>query len=304
MNIKGMLMMTRSRWLLIRLMISVLAVVLLTTVARADDWANIRNQAAIATAFNFSPLPNNAGQGITIAVLTTGITTSLQGRLGSRVRVENFVPTESATDLHGFGTHLVSILAALAPKSRIISLKVLFKNGKTKFALVAKGISRAVSLGAKILVIPLGSRPTATPSSVTKAVISALDKGMLVVAAAGNAGKPQVYYPANVNGVIAVGANDARDNATYFSNYGGKIVYAPGNKIVGLFRGGNLRPLSGTTSSATVAAAIYAVLWSQRPHASAKQIADLVTRTARRISVKGESAKRIDGTAALKARLR
>ncbi|MBT5939979.1 MAG: S8 family serine peptidase [Rhodospirillaceae bacterium] len=290
----------RTRLFLIQLIISFLTVVQLTTDVQADDWSKIRTQSAIATAYNFAPLPNNAGQGITIAVLTTGIANSLQTKLRSRVRNENFVTTEPASDLHGFGSHSVSILAALAPKATIISLKVLFKNGQSNFTLVAKGIERAVTLDANIIVITLGARPTANYSRINKAVANAQKKGIIVLAGAGNSGKAQIAYPANVDGVIAVGSTDVHDIASSYSNYGSKIVYAPGKNIIAHWKD-KLRPISGTTRSVTVAGAIYAVLWSQHPYATARQIADAVTRTARIISVKGARAKRIDGAAALKA---
>lgn len=280
--------------------LAIAATTVAPSAARADGWADIRNQAAIATAYNFSPLPANAGEGVTVAVLTTGISPRLEGWLGSRGRSENFVPTEPAHDLHGFGSHSVSILAALAPKATIISLKVLLKNGKSKFGIVAKGIERATALGAKIIVIPLGAGPNANYPGITQAVAGALEKGIMVVAAAGNAGKPQISYPANLDGVIAVGATDPQDNLAGYSNHGGKIIYAPGNDVIALWRD-KLRPISGTTRSLVVAGAIYAVLWSQRPHATARQIADTVARTAKTIFVKGAQAKRIDGAAALAA---
>ena len=238
---------------------------------------------------------------MTIAVLTTGASMSMERRLGSKLISENLVTTEPATDLHGVGTHWVSLLAALAPKATIISIKVLFKSGSTKFNIVANGINRAVSLGANILILPLGAPSTARYSAVTNAVNAALDSGMIVVASAGNSGKRNIAYPANIDGVIAVGASDHQDNVSGYSQYGGKIIFAPGNSILAHYGESKKLKISGTNESVTVAGAIYAVLWSQRPSASVREIADIVERTGRTISVKGEQAVRIDAAAALEA---
>jgi serine protease len=63
---------------------------------------------------------------------------------------------------------------------------------------------------------------------VENAVNHALQKGVIVVAAAGNSGR-SVGYPAGYPGVIAVSATDKNDNIAWFSSRGPEVVIgAPG----------------------------------------------------------------------------
>ena len=61
------------------------------------------------------------------------------------------------------------------------------------------------------------------------AVKYARDKGVVVVAAAGNDGRGQVGYPAAYPGVVAVAATQFDETTTFYSNWGKEIdVAAPG----------------------------------------------------------------------------
>ena len=60
-----------------------------------------------------------------------------------------------------------------------------------------------------------------------------LRHGIILVAAAGNAGHDEVHYPAALTGVIAVGASTGADNLVSFSSYGPHVsVVAPGENIL------------------------------------------------------------------------
>ena len=74
----------------------------------------------------------------------------------------------------------------------------------------------------------LGQSPTEEA-----AINMAYDAGVVLVAAAGNDGTSQQFYPAGYNNVIAVGATDEDDFKASFSNYGTNWVSvgAPGNYI-------------------------------------------------------------------------
>ena len=269
--------------------------------ARADDFDAIRAQSAIATSYDFAPLPKNAGAGISIAILTTGVNPDVQKLLGARFQSVNLLSGESDADQMNIGTSSVSVLAALVPQAKIISIKVLDKDGQGGYTDIARGIETATALGAKIIVMGIGDNSGNTNEAVNKAVSAAV-KGRIVVVSAGNSGgNNQVDYPANMDGVVAIGATDDEDKVQSYSNHGGKIIYAPGKGVLGLNKEAKLDTTTGTTCAALVAGAVYAVLWSQKPKLRAQDIISAVQQSAKSIDIDGVQGKRIDGAAALRS---
>jgi serine protease len=190
------------------------------------------------------------GQGVSVAVIDTGVAcydappfsrgTDLAG-----TRCEggyNFIDdNDSAYDDQGHGTHVAGTVAqttnngkgvaGLAFCARVMPVKVLNGYGWGSTADVAEGIRWAADHGAQVINLSLGSP---SPSALMKdAVQHALDKGVIVVAAAGNEGEEDsVGYPAAYPGVIAVSATDAKDDLAWFSSRGPQVtIAAPGVKV-------------------------------------------------------------------------
>jgi subtilisin family serine protease len=91
----------------------------------------------------------------------------------------------------------------------------------------------------------------------------AISKGVTVVAASGNDGTSDKYYPGALNKVIAVGAVDYTDNITGFSTYGNHIsLVAPGFQVysAGLNHGYSFA--SGTSQASPFVAGGIALLKS------------------------------------------
>jgi hypothetical protein len=297
-----------ARWarsIFIFVLVLGMALIMLSNAFAADQaLAEIREQANIKPSYNFSPLPANAGKGITVAIVSQGISQAMKGSLGSRVSVYSVLPGDSSpfeeddtTIGSSIGTQLASLVGALAPQARIITIKALDSNGGGSYEDVQNGIRRATELGAKIIVLPIGA--PGDHAGVASAIDAALKKGVLVVASASNNNSYGAGFPARLDGVVAVGATDAQDKVAPFSNYGGKIIYAPGVKIT---VAGRSDGISGTSHAAAVAGAIYAILWSQNPGMSRQRLVDAVTASAKGITARdGGSARLIDGQSALKA---
>jgi subtilisin family serine protease len=243
---------------------------------------------------------------IVVAVLGTGISSSLKDDIKDRlVDAISVVPGEAdIIDSQGHGTAVISLVAALAPHAKIISIKCLGKSGAGDFDTIAKGIDAAVSHKADLLVVPLGSGQTAP--AVQNSMRAALTAGILVVAAAGNDGEERVDFPANIIGVLSVGATNHQDVLTTFSNYGGSVsLYAEGQGILVYGLTGEQLTQSGTSFSAAIVAAIAAATWSARPDNSSDQIRRLLIDTAIDISNVNEARlrvpplRRIDGLKAI-----
>jgi hypothetical protein len=209
------------------------------------------------------PLPSHGD--IVIAVIGTGISPELSNVLGARlVHSSSTVLNESDTDdQSGHGSAVISLVAALAPTAKIVSIKTFSREGTGSNYSIVKGILLAIDEGAKVILLPFGS-PT-PDEALESAVKDALNKGVLVVAPAGNTSADELLLPASITGVLAVGAVDTSDKLASFTNRGPNLLYAPGVDILVLGKGGILATQSGTSFSATVAAAIAAAVWAGRP---------------------------------------
>ena len=114
----------------------------------------------------------------------------------------------------------------------------------------------------------------------------AFDKGIIVVASAGNEGQqtePHVGIPAEAKNVIAVGAVQADENYALFSSigpsYDGRVkpdVMAQGQTVVLSDPIGNLVNASGTSFSCPITSGMVACLWQALPGKNAQQIKQLI----------------------------
>src|SRR5690606_10837145 len=129
---------------------------------------------------------------------------------------ENFVDSGPPEDLNSHGSHVTGIIVAsnnsigmvgVAPKAKVMHIKVLDKNGNGSLSSVEKGIRWAVDHGADIISMSLGSpRPL---KAVHEAIKYAESRGVPIFVAAGNAGNTkEVFYPAAYPETIAIGSID------------------------------------------------------------------------------------------------
>lgn len=178
-------------------------------------------------------------------------------------------------DDHGHGTHCAGIIAAVINNSKgvaglaqvkIMAEKVLDSSGWGTDDWVASGIIHAADNGAKIISMSLGGYGYS--SLLHEAVKYAYEKGVLLVAAAGNDNTPVKVYPAAFEEVIAVAATDGNDEKAWFSNWGDWIeLSAPGVNVYSTFLH-NYYTLSGTSMACPHVAGVAALLWSIYPNAT------------------------------------
>jgi serine protease len=153
-------------------------------------------------------------------------------------------PTVAPTEW-SHGTHVAGTIAALTNNAtgvagvawggasgvRIMPIRVLGELGGvcgTGFLSdVAKGIVHAADNGARVINLSLGG--AADAQVMREAVQYALDRGVVVVAAAGNDNTSAPRYPAAYLGVIGVSALACSGERAHYSNFGPYIfVAAPG----------------------------------------------------------------------------
>lgn len=217
------------------------------------------------------------GEGVKIAVLDTGCDLDHPDLVDNLLPGINLVkrgaPPEDDVQ---HGTHVTGIICAsnndlgivgVAPKAKVIPVKVLNHKGAGDLGIVALGIRWAVDNGADILCMSLGSpRPVAV---IRKACQYAESKGVPVFVAAGNAGKTkEIFYPAAYPETIAIGSIDENFDRSKFSNTGKALDFmAPGGKIFSTVPDNWYAYISGTSMACPFAAAVAALCLSyQRKH--------------------------------------
>jgi thermitase len=154
--------------------------------------------------------------------------------------------------------------------------------------------------GADVINLSLG---TNTRTHVANELISDLavsGRGIVVVAAAGNAASSQPEFPAGEGGsrVLSVGATTPSDTLASFSDFGSWVdVSAPGVSVWSTIPGGQYATWSGTSMATGLASGQAALVRAAYPYLSAQTVISRITNTARRIS--GPVPMRIDAGASV-----
>lgn len=290
---------------------------------------------AVPTAFNTAefrrsdgPAEHNAaaawnagrtGQGVTIAVIDTGIdqdSPEFAGRLSPLSKDIAGSRPLTGVDDHGTNVALVAAgarngtgVVGIAYDSTVMALRSdsvgscetedpSDEDSGCKFAdsTIARAIDYAAANGAKVVNISLGGEGVS--QSVLSAVSAAANRGLIIVVAAGNEGlaAPEGFAAgidkAGGGAVIVVGSVDADGSMSSFSNKAGAqnqhYMAAFGSRICCEYRDGQLYVdgegysylFSGTSFSAPQVSGAAALLAQAFPNLTGRQIADILLKSA------------------------
>lgn len=169
------------------------------------------------------------------------------------------LPLASGNPAYSHGTLCAGVLAAIAPDSLIMPLRVFDNQGQTDLFSIAKAIRYAAQHGAQVINMSFG---TYTNSKAIKNSIDyANSLNVTLTASAGNNNTSSPQYPAAYSGVITTAATDIADRKGSFSNYGSAVLMdGPGVNIILPYPGGIYSVVSGTSFSAPVVAATAALV--------------------------------------------
>ncbi len=180
-------------------------------------------------------------------------------------------------------------ISGVAWGTKLLPLQALGDNGEGDTVSVALAIRYAVTHGAKVINLSLGS--TGSDPLVAEQVDYAHSQGVVVVAAAGNENTGSLSYPANYSTVIAVGASDSNDVRASFSNYGPNLaLLAPGTSICSTsWSSANQTSRytcgsAGTSFSSPIVAGSVALLLSQNSSLTPAQVRSALTSTATKVA--------------------
>lgn len=153
------------------------------------------------------------------------------------------------------------------------------------------GIKVAVDLGAQVMNLSLGSplddHDTRSEPPHQAVARYATQRGCVLIAAAGNSGQRQRFYPAALPEVIAVGSVDREGRRSRFSTWGPHVALcAPGEAIAGVGRRG-YQMSSGTSFASPYVAAAAALLLAHAHRRGRRlappQVRELLCATAQRL---------------------
>jgi subtilase family protein len=280
------------------------------------------------------------GAGITVAVLSTGVSASQQDLSGAVLKGPDYAGSgrvaggpfwgfegTAAAGLiagHGHGAGGASGSMGIAPRAKILSVPVTLEyddplNSDPAITnrlpdAIASGIRYAVAHGARVVALPLdpgtlglaaGGDPAAAGGSAAEraAVAYAVAHDVVLVAPAGDngMGNGMVNYPAAYPGVLAVGAAAKDGQFASFTNKSSYVALtAPGTGLTVAAPGG-YGTLSSTDMSAALAAGVAALIRSQFPGLSAAAVVQAMERGVTGHAAPGAGHGALDAAGALAA---
>ncbi|MCP9762708.1 S8 family serine peptidase [Lacihabitans soyangensis] len=243
---------------------------------------------------------NPGGNPVVVAVVDNAIETNhpdLAANMVAGKDMSSLADTDPNPPNASFshGTHVAGIVSAVTNnalgiasagnnKVKIMPIKATPDNGSFNSIYYGfEGIRWAVDNGAKIVSLSWGGPGF---SQAEQDVIDyAYNRGVMVVAAAGNDNNDELSYPAAYNHVISVASLDINDARSSFSSYGNTVdISAPGRGILSTIPFGTYASFSGTSMATPLVSSCLAYIWSCFPSLTMAQLENVLKSTADDIS--------------------
>jgi hypothetical protein len=236
------------------------------------------------------------GDNVLVAVIDSGIDGNHPELAGSIAGTFDALSAPAAPHQHG--TAIASLIAAhgklmgSAPDAKILAARAFDPKAAgaegTTFNIL-KSLDWAAAQGARVINMSFAGPDD---PAIHRSLEAARKKGIVLVAAAGNAGaKSPPLYPAADPNVIAVSATDADDKLFEQSNRGRYItVAAPGAQILVAIPDKGYEMSSGTSYSAAEVSGIVALMLQRKPDLTPDKVKTILRATAKDLGPKGPDA--------------
>jgi subtilisin family serine protease len=261
---------------------------------------------------------------VVVAVIDTGVDIEHPEFAGKLVSGWDWANNDgNPDDDHGHGSHVAGIVGAIgnngagvtgvAWNTRIMPLKTLRGDGVGYSSWSIEAVLWAADHGADVINMSLGS--VSDNQAYQNAINYAYNRGVLVVASAGNCGDAFYYlngcteqdqpsYPGAYNNVMAVASTTQSDGQSSFSTQGTYVdIAAPGSTIYSAIKDGGYGYMSGTSQAAPHVAGLAALVKAAYPDYGPDQIQVAIQDAAVDLGVNGWDIQfgwgRIDAAAAL-----
>jgi type VII secretion-associated serine protease mycosin len=242
------------------------------------------------------------GQGMTVAVIDSGVSPSASGLAGKVLAGKNFSsrPGTAQDPISAHGTGMASLIASsgtgasgpigVAPEAKILPLRVDDDSSNGTEAQRSahlldewsKAIRYAADSSARIINISMSQSENG--SNLSSAVAYAQSKGKVIFASVGNSGATgnPVLYPAALPGVVGVSAFDQKGDSTKFAERGSQVALAAaGVDMYHACSGGTgFCKTSGTSDSTALVSGSAALVWAKHPSWTADQVIRVLINTA------------------------
>ena len=235
------------------------------------------------------------GDKVLVAVIDSGVDITHPDLAG--VIADTFDTLDLAEKPHTHGTAIAGAIASqararlmgIAPSARVLAIKAFGATETSAEATtfnILRGIEWAVAKNARIINMSFAGPHD---PALQRALALAKQKGIVLVAAAGNAGpKSKPLYPASDPNVIAVSATDAEDHLFSMSNRGNHIaIAAPGVDILLPAPDAGFQVTSGTSFAAAHISGVVALMLERRPNLSPDAVRRILMSTAKDLGPKG-----------------
>jgi hypothetical protein len=235
------------------------------------------------------------GENVLVAVIDSGIDTSHPEIAGNIA--DSFDAVGSKDGPHAHGTAMAGVIIAhakltgVAPAAHILAVRAFDSSSagagaESTTLVLLKAIDWAVAHGARVINMSFAGP---TDPEIARALAAARKKGVVLVAAAGNAGpKSPPLFPASDANVIAVTAIGADDKLLAVANRGKHIALAaPGVDILAAAPQGAYQLTSGTSVAAAHVSGLVALLIERKPDLKPDAVRKILLSTATDLGPKG-----------------
>jgi hypothetical protein len=233
------------------------------------------------------------GANVTIAVIDSGIDANHPELANAIAASFDALGSKEGPHVHGTGVAGAIVaharLMGSAPAARILAIRAFGaapKGAESTSYVILKGLDYAAAHGAQIVNMSFAGPKDAL---IERGIAAAAGKGIVMVAAAGNAGakSPPLYPAANTN-VIAVSATDAQDRLFTASNRGGYVaIAAPGVDIFLPAPDDKYQMTSGTSFSAAYVSGLAGLMLERNPALKPDEVRAILMKTARDLGAVG-----------------
>jgi subtilase family protein len=233
------------------------------------------------------------GANVTIAVIDSGIDIKHPELAHSIADSFDALGSKEGPHVHGTGVAGAIVaharLMGSAPAARILAIRAFGKvssGAESTSFVILRGLDYAAAHGAQIVNMSFAGPKDAL---IERGIAALAAKGIVMVAAAGNAGaKSPPLYPAANASVIAISATDAQDRLFTASNRGGYIaVAAPGVDVFLPAPDEKYQITSGTSFSAAYVSGLAGLMLERNPALKPEDLRAILMKTARDLGSPG-----------------
>ena len=254
-------------------------------------------------------LPDTNAGNRKVCIIDSGIDRSHEDLVGNSANMTGVYNSGTGnwyTDQNSHGTHVAGTIAAVNQSGvgvvgvnsnrrlKLHIVKVFGANGWAYSSTLASAANQCASYGANVISMSLGGPSYNSTENSTFANLAS--RGILSVAAAGNAGNTAISYPAGYASVMSVGALNEYKQWASFSQYNSKVeISAPGVSVLSTVpqavKGTKYSYFNGISMATPHVAGVAALVWSYFPTCTGSQIRTTLGKSALDLGTAGRDTK-------------